>query len=154
MPLGIWKGIEYGWQWFYSPSFDGLLRNDKGSWRFFPKIHRKAHLPTFSANGQDAYFPTPTDMCRATVYFNRSIIECTGYAPSHIPGRSSEHTLTQHLLQADVREKWCFAHMDITDEGRAIANAIAQGEAIARTYMAQWPGFLKVQMTQVNSPGR
>lgn len=70
-------------------------------------------------------------MCRATGYCNKSRIVCSGYAPSSIPDRSSEPNLTQHLLRADAGEKWCFAHKDIADKGRAIVQAIAQGEAIA-----------------------
>lgn len=56
---------------------------------------------------------------------------CSGYTPSSISISPSAPTLTQHLLSIADGEKWCFAHMDITDEGRVIANTIIHGEAIA-----------------------
>ncbi len=39
--------------------------------------------------------------------------------------------LKQHLLGAGAGEKWCFAHMEMEDEGQVLAKAITQGEAIA-----------------------
>ncbi len=86
-------------------------------------------MPTFSSRGR--IDSPPCDLCRATIYFIKERIICTGYTLSGSISRHSVPTLSQHLLLLEAGEKWCFMHMDLQEEGKVIAAAIATGEAIA-----------------------
>jgi hypothetical protein len=127
-PLGKWLRFTPEWEWYYSPSQECLFQQTEGKWLSFSQVLKRDRLPTFTNHGVQAI--PPTDACRATIYHNRQRIICTGYSPilSQPPNRAD--TFSQYIKGAVEGEKWCFAHLDMTDDGTILAKAISQGDAI------------------------
>jgi hypothetical protein len=128
-PLGHWTRSEPGWEWFFSPSEGRLFQVHNDTWKAFASIIKKNRLPSFSNHGIRK--PPPRDLCRASVYFNKSKVICTGYAPMCKVIVSKSEYFSQYLQEAAVGERWCFSHMDMGDEGQTIATALQHGEVIA-----------------------
>jgi hypothetical protein len=128
-PLGAWLRAGEGWEWFYSPSHECLFKFDSKDWTAFSQIHRRDKLPTFTSVGVVSH--PPKDLCRASIYFNKKRIVCTGFSPIRHISQAQPTSLFQHLQLAEKGEKWCFSHFDMQDEGSILAQAIQEGEAIA-----------------------
>ena len=96
---------------------------------FFSQIHKRDRLPTFVNQGVQS--SPPKDACRATIYCNKHRIICTGFAPTKEQSINKASNFSQFLQHSDEGEKWCFAHLDMTDDGITLAQAISQGDAIA-----------------------
>ncbi len=110
------------------PSQECLFQYVSGTWTSFSQIHKRDHLPTFETHG--ILVPPPSDACRATIYRNKNRFICTGYLPLHLRPTERPSNFIQYLQQAEVGEKWCFASMDLYNDGYILAQAISQGDAI------------------------
>jgi hypothetical protein len=128
-PLGNWIRHDKSWEWYFSPSEGRLFKSCQGSWESFPLIIKRDRLPAFSNQGKSDL--PPSDICRASVYFHRTRIICSGYAPIRVAQAPRAEFFLQHLQMAAQGERWCFSHLDMEDDGQIIALAIQQGEAIA-----------------------
>jgi hypothetical protein len=122
-PLGKWLRFTEEWEWYYSPSQECLFKQVNGTWSYFSQIHKRDHLPTFVNQGVQT--SPPKDACRATIYSNKQRIICTGFAPTKATSIDKVSTFSQFIQLAEEGEKWCFAHLDMTDEGITLAQAIS-----------------------------
>jgi hypothetical protein len=128
-PLGNWLHCDDRWEWYFSPSHGCLYKLELGQWMLFSSILKRDRLPAFSASGTPS--PPPSDLHRATIYFRRSQIICTGFAPISNNQSPQVTTFSRYLQLSEPGESWCFSHLDLSDDGHTLATAIKEGDAIA-----------------------
>jgi hypothetical protein len=129
VPLGNWLYCDDGWEWYFSPSQECLFKLEQGQWLPFSLIFKRDRLPAFSTLGTPS--PPPPDLHRATIYFRKTQLVCTGFAPITNNLSSQVATFSQYLQIAEPGESWYFSHLDLSDDGQTLANAIKEGDAIA-----------------------
>jgi hypothetical protein len=126
VPLGIWTSFDPEWPWYLSQ--DGtLFEFDQGHWFAHTPVIRRNRLPTFEGTRHSC--SPPKEMKRASVYFNRSTIVCTG-AELIVPLDPIINDSFLAFLLSDKDLHWCLHNIQIQDEHKLL-EALHEGIAMA-----------------------
>jgi len=104
----------------------GLLEFEQGQWFEHPLIRRN-RLPTFARNRTPC--PPPTKLQRASVYFHKTHIICTGAELVMEPNPVISLSFLDFLM-SDKEISWCLHNLHIHDE-QALLEALQEGTAMA-----------------------
>jgi hypothetical protein len=128
-PLGVWKETHTTkWPWLYSPSHDRVyqVRTDKQYNVFsIAPTRRRLRSPKYIFTGISHQLPFDSE--RTTTTNHDSFVWCHGSQPSQSTNPSPP-TLATTIHDND---QWAIRKLHCTDQGKAMANAILQGTAIA-----------------------
>jgi exonuclease III len=135
--LGPWlQKSSATWKWWKSPTTRTLYeRNEDGTWRKWVRTHRRFPQDKFmSPSGIDAIF-VPSNLIRASVKLGDKssyvTVTSTGSAEEEDTTCVRQDTLQERIGQLPETAKWAIQHLEVTDNGEAIAAAIKEGTAIA-----------------------
>jgi hypothetical protein len=135
--LGAWKQASSPtWKWWKHPTTRSLYeRNPDGTWRQWTRTHRRFPQDKFkNPCSIDAVF-LPTNLIRASVESSKRspyvTVTSTGVSTNIIDSGPLANSLQERIDQLPESTKWALKHMQISDNGEAIAAAIRNGSALA-----------------------
>jgi hypothetical protein len=130
-PLGPWLGpTPKDWQWFYSPSQDRVFQLSLHEGRQYDSY---SVLPNRRQLRSKKYIATarcqelPNDAERTTITANGTSIWCHGSTTS--PAQPTTSDTIAGLIQPS--DQWAISSFNCPDNGKTIANAMIQGNAVA-----------------------
>jgi hypothetical protein len=134
--LGEWiNKSAVTWKWWKHPTTRSLYeRNQDGTWRKWTRTHRRFPQDKFrTPSNVDAIF-LPSNLIRASVTHSRKssyiTVTSTGEARQRVD-EPAPATLQERIERLPEATKWALKHLQITDNGAAIADAIRNGTAVA-----------------------
>jgi hypothetical protein len=78
-PLGPWTYIEEGWEWYFSPDTNQLLRKDGESW--FYRHHQPRRNGRLTFMHIETTCSPPTTLYKASIHGKGNLLVCNGSSP-------------------------------------------------------------------------
>jgi hypothetical protein len=135
--LGPWmQRTSATWKWWKHPTTRALYERDyDGSWRKWTRTHRRFPQDKYKSPSNIETAFLPTNLIRASVtHSSRSpyiTVTSTGESINKENVEETPETLQERIEKLPTATKWALQHMEISDNGVAIADAIRRGSAIA-----------------------
>ncbi|MGL5935588.1 MAG: hypothetical protein ACRCZI_08185, partial [Cetobacterium sp.] len=136
-PLGLWLSNESPtWNWWSHNTTHTLYeRTPEGTWQKWTRTTRRYRQQKFKDPVMADRETIPSNMIRASVSMSqnkaRITIQSVGKAMDPTPRNRTPATLHERIQNLPESAKWALKHLQITDNGEAIARAIQRKEAIA-----------------------
>jgi hypothetical protein len=141
-PLGRWHSDEDQCRWYFETSEERLYEQHSGETWYYPKIAaRPTRQTVMRFRHREPAISIPATAQRASVATQGTTIVLTGHQVAIPPAPTAAPTLQQRIANLHEDAQWAIERLNITDEGRTIAEAISASNCIAVSDGSFFPGI-------------
>jgi hypothetical protein len=128
-PLGPWLRSDSSWIWYFSPEDKTRLSICGELWKQHLHLSGPYRVLCFQRHEFVVHQP-PIDLQPASVYFSDSRVMLSGFAPQ-VANYILPVIPFHNFLTSKPKEKWCFQHLLLSDNGENLCVVIQSHTAIA-----------------------